>query len=193
MKKIKRVVKRTMFPKDKFQKVYTGNVFDRFIGLENILAECKGLSILDIGAAEGLIDYEFAKNGCSLIHGFERDPKRVNFAKLLFQEVPIESQFRKADLSIKFEKFNNKFKDILLDNYDITLYLGVYHHLIKQSKEEDVHEFIKCLLRKTKTYFVVRTNMIESIENIILEENFVVHYVAPPVKVVGQLKVYKRA
>lgn len=182
-----------IFPKDKFQKVYSGNIFDRMVGLERLLKECKDLSILDIGSAEGLIDYEFARNGCSLIHGFERDPKRVQFSKLLFQEVPIESQFRKADLSINFKQFDKKFNDILLDKYDITLYLGVHHHLVKQSSVEDVNRFVKYLLSKTKTFFAVRTNMIPSFENIILEENFVVHYEAPQVEIAGQLKVYKRA
>ena len=147
---------------------------------------------MDIGSAEGLIDYEFARNGASIIHGFERDIKRVKFSKLLFQEVPVKSKFHVADLSVSYKKFDKQFKTTLLGNYDIVLYLGIYHHLIKQTSVKNVQDFIKYLLDKTNTFFVVRTNMISSFENIIIEEGFQIYCEAPLIDIVGQLKIYKR-
>lgn len=174
------------------EKVYSGNIFERLEGLEPLLQDCKGASVLDIGCAEGLISYEFAKNGAAVIHGFEIDPRRVDFVKLLFQEVPIQSEFRTANLAVDFETFKKQFLDLLLGKYDIILYLGVYHHLVKQTSRENVHRFIEELLERTNKYFAVRTNMIDEFETIILSKGFKVFSEKDKTDTVGQLRIYKR-
>ena len=52
---------------------YSGNLFDRFAGLELVLPHAKDATVLDFGCCEGLIAYEFARAGCSLVHGFDID------------------------------------------------------------------------------------------------------------------------
>ena len=173
-------------------KVYSGNIFERMEGLESLFHDCKNKSILDVGCAEGLICYEFAKHGAVLIHGFEIDRRRVEFANLLFQEVPVKSEFRVANIATNFDKFEKQFSNSLLNQYDITLYLGVYHHLIRQTSPENVHEFISALLSRTATYFAVRTNMIDQFESIILSKGFEVFSEKAKTDTVGQLKIYKR-
>ncbi|HAV77201.1 MAG TPA: hypothetical protein DCX53_07595 [Anaerolineae bacterium] len=175
-----------------FDKVYSGNIFERIDGLEFLLNNCKGASILDVGCAEGLISYEFAKNGAKLIHGFEIDRRRVEFAKLLFQEVPIEHNFVAANIAVDFNKFQKQHSHFLLDKYDIVLYLGVYHHLIKQNSVEVVQGFISAMLSRTINYFAVRTNKLLEFEYLILSNGFELVFEKPAAATVGQLKIYKR-
>ena len=53
-------VRQRVFKKRSSKKIYNGNIFERFVGLEFIFEHCDGCSLLDIGSADGLIDYEFA-------------------------------------------------------------------------------------------------------------------------------------
>jgi len=191
MKKIITKLKKRL-PSQAFKKVYTGNIFERFIGLDILLKNCKNMKVLDFGSAEGLIAYEFSRSGVDLIHGFEIDKMRVKFSKRLFQEVPIESNFVSCNLAIDSKTFQNQHKNILLEKYDIVLYLGVYHHLLYQTDIENVHDMLKYLLKSCNTFFAVRTNRINEFEDIILKEGFETHYEAPIQKDVGLLKIYKR-
>jgi 2-polyprenyl-3-methyl-5-hydroxy-6-metoxy-1,4-benzoquinol methylase len=182
----------TVNPFKPLDKVYAGNIFERMQGLEILFSDCKGASVLDLGFAEGLISYELAKNGAEIVHGFEIDQRRVEFANTLFQEVPVQFEFRDANMAVDFRDFEITFSNILLPRYDIVLYLGVYHHLIKQTTVKSVHEFIEALLEKTGRYFAVRTNKINEFEHIILERGFDSVFEKQATATVGQIKIFKR-
>lgn len=100
---------------------------DRLSGLEPLLARSQGLTVLDLGAAEGIIGMEFLNRGASLVHGFEINEDRVHTANELCAGSP-ECQFWKADLS-DWGKFEELYAARLLKRYDIVLYLGLQQHL----------------------------------------------------------------
>ena len=65
---------------------HSGNSFDRFYGLDNLLSFCKNKSVLDVGNSDGLVTYEFARYGSNICHGIELDNERVQFCKRLFKQ-----------------------------------------------------------------------------------------------------------
>lgn len=174
------------------KKNFAGSLFDRFVGLDFILDKCSGSTVLDIGSNEGLISYEFAKRGSKLIHGFEKEKDMVKFTKRLFRDIPIENKFVGADLAVSGEEFDRKYQDILLKEYDIVLFLGVYHHLKYQMSEKDLHGLVELLLAKTKKWFVVRTNMLPEFESIVLDKNFQLVSSTPAKGSVGLLHIYEK-
>jgi len=174
-------------------KRFAGNLFDRFIGLDFLLEKCSHCTILDIGSNEGLVSYEFARHGSKIIHGLEKSMSMVLFSKRLFRDLPVESEFYQADLSISGNEFIKKHQSVLLDEYDIVLFLGVYHHLKNQMKENDLHELVEVLLAKTKKYFGVRTNSLPEFESLILNKNFkLVHSLPKKNTGVGLLHIYEK-
>ncbi len=125
----------------------------RLSGLEVLFENCRDSTVLDLGAAEGVIASYFANNGCKLIHGYELDPGRVEIAKKILSQTPVkEFEFRSADLS-SWEAFTSRQNGMLLDKYDIVLFLGLYHHL---PQNERMNTLLNAL-RKTGSFFAIRT------------------------------------
>jgi 2-polyprenyl-3-methyl-5-hydroxy-6-metoxy-1,4-benzoquinol methylase len=176
------------------KKVFAGNIFERFHGLDLLLPKCSGCTVLDFGSSYGLFSYEFARHGATTIHGFERDRSAVKFAKTLFQYVPIESAFMQANLAIPVEVFERKYAAQLLPQYDIVLFLGVYHHLLRQMPKDELHELIVALLHRCKKWFVVRTDQDSSeFEELIVNQGFVLGYfLQAPDEKLGPLSVYEK-
>jgi len=85
-----------IYSKDSKQTYYSSDEFgikgrrkgtdikERITGFEFLLDEVKGKSVLDLGCAEGLVSLEFAKQGASLVHGFEMQDISVETAKKSF-------------------------------------------------------------------------------------------------------------
>ena len=102
---------------------------ERLAGLEPLLAEAAGASVLDLGAAEGLVSATMARAGARVVHAFELDPARVRAAADLLERCEsADSEARVADLS-DWNAFTRVAGDVLRDRYDIVLFLGLYHHL----------------------------------------------------------------
>ncbi len=144
-------------------KNFTGNIFERFDGLEILFNNCKNKSILDLGSCDGLIAYEFARNGASRIDLFEKDKNRIKFSKRLFRDVPIESNHIALDIIKNFSKLENNTQK----KYDIVLFLGLYHHIKAAYKAKDIKRFIDFLVNKTREYLGVRTPKIPEVEKLI--------------------------
>ncbi|MGA2402373.1 MAG: glycosyltransferase [Syntrophobacteraceae bacterium] len=124
---------------------------ERFEGLDIIFENCSGMTALDLGAAEGVISLECLKRGTSLIHSFELDPSRIRIARRLCVEFP-NSEFRQANLS-NWREFSQEHFDLLLDSYDIVLYLGIHHHLPKPDRLTTLTE----AARRARKLFAIRT------------------------------------
>jgi glycosyltransferase involved in cell wall biosynthesis len=122
--------------------------------LEGVLSETRGTSVLDLGAAEGVISHAFAeKGGAKCIHGFEFEEGRVHFAERLLSRVPgTESVFRQADLS-DWGGFVNTNRDLLSEAYDTVLFLGLYHHLPGVVRKDVLRQ----ALCRSRRYFLIRT------------------------------------
>jgi len=107
----------------------------RLEGIADVLEECAGKTILDLGCAEGAIARSFMENGAASVHGFEYDETRVLDARNRCKDFQ-GATFRVSDLS-DWPRFIEKNADILLEHYDIVLYLGLHHHL-PPGKRKDI-------------------------------------------------------
>lgn len=86
-------------------------------GLEQLILEVKGKTVLDVGCAEGLVGITCAKAGALSTHGIEIVHKHVVFAVGY-----------KGDLPCTFEKADaNEY--VPRQQYDIVLMLAVLHKL----------------------------------------------------------------
>jgi SAM-dependent methyltransferase len=99
----------------------------RMSGLKHLSGACAGKSVLDLGAAEGLIARRFLQQGAALVHGFDIVPGRVAAARRICGDFP-NGAFWQADLS-DWGSFRAACAGHLLARYDIVLYLGLHHHL----------------------------------------------------------------
>ncbi len=125
----------------------------RIAGLDKLLENSRGTTVLDLGAAEGVIGSQFADQGCKLIHGFELEQSRVEVAQKLLSRTSVDYyEFRQANLD-SWSSFMDKNKDILLSSYDIVLFLGIYHHLAKIERLNTLFG----ALEKTRDWFAIRT------------------------------------
>ena len=123
----------------------------RLRGIESLLKSCSNKTVVDLGTGEGVIALEFLKNGAACVHGFDIDPLRLEEARRICSDYP-NSLFRPADLSC-YQKFRSENYDLLKDRYDIVLYLGLQHHLPKQTRIETLIE----ASRLARDFFLVRT------------------------------------
>jgi 2-polyprenyl-3-methyl-5-hydroxy-6-metoxy-1,4-benzoquinol methylase len=104
----------------------------RLAGLEVLLAECAGKTVLDLGASEGVIVRRLLDQGAALVHGFEREPSRVRLAASICGDLS-GAHFWEADLS-DWNAFETAHSAHLRERYDIVLYLGLHHHLPAASR-----------------------------------------------------------
>jgi SAM-dependent methyltransferase len=94
--------------------------------LQTLIEGAAGKTILDLGAAEGLISLKFIEAGAGWVDGVEFDASRVVQAAKLCSGHPGKAHFQVADLNLEPGIFE---QDRLAMEYDYVLYLGVHHHL----------------------------------------------------------------
>lgn len=171
---------------------FTGSAFDRLSGLDYLLNDCKGASILDIGCCDGLVAYEFAKSGAGLIHGIDCNISDIAFATRLFRSIPTESAFIHADVARGLERHFETHKAVFRNSYDIVLFLGIYHHLRRQMSLERLSALLDVLLGRSKSLFAIRTNLVSECESQVRASGFKLLYEAEKNSIVGKLQVYER-
>lgn len=125
----------------------------RLVGLERLLDESPGATVLDLGAAEGIIGREFANHGAELVHGFELSAERVATAdELLRDSLVPDHVMRQADLG-DWDSFETANRDVLREAYDIVLFLGLYHHLPPEARRQSLRR----ALARSRRWFALRT------------------------------------
>lgn len=67
-------------------------------GLDRLFMEARGKTILDVGAAEGLISIELAKAGAAAVHGVEIVPQHVEVANKLRGDLPVTFEVGDANV-----------------------------------------------------------------------------------------------
>lgn len=117
-------------------------------GLDPLLAECRGLSLLDVGCNNGSVAAAFAEAGAGPIAGFDFHPPSVAAARDLLPGANIFAH----DLT----------QGAPASRADIVLYLGVHHHLHKQCS--NARDVAKALMRQTNRYFAARAPIIHLTE-----------------------------
>lgn len=166
----------------------------RLDGLKQLFENSKDATVLDLGAAEGVIASYFAKNECKLIHGFELVEDRVKVAQNILSKTPVvQFAFHQAKL-ITWNQFIEQFKSIVLPQYDIVLFLGLYHHLLKEKRLKILYG----ALEKSKSWFAIRTPeslaKADDIQNKIVKKGFQLAFEekASPEENLGWLGIFKR-
>src|SRR5262249_30941881 len=106
----------------------TKSIEKRRSGLHLIAANASGLTVLDLGCAEGLAAAIFLDAGCSVLHGVDRKAARIEAARALFKNDP-RVRFDVADIAR--HDFHRRVN--CLTSYDIVLFLGVYQMLPKRA------------------------------------------------------------
>lgn len=97
---------------------------EQLLGLEVALLECAGKSVLDLGAAEGLIAIEFAKRGASRVLGVDSNVEFIRVAREELRKAnPLPVQFEIADVMELATDYLPPVK------YDIVLALAILHKL----------------------------------------------------------------
>ena len=112
------------------------------------------------------------RHGARQITGFDKIGEGIDFSRRLFKDVPVESRYVRTNLAIDCETFEQTHRTDLQDRYDIVLYLGVYQHLKRHMPAEELLDFVRYLANKARSWFVVRTNHMEEIHELILSCGF---------------------
>lgn len=138
---------------DRTDNLIAGSSSDRLSGLDELLAQCAGKTILDLGCHDGAVSAAFADHGASRIDGCDLSKKSIEKANLRFESKKITANFYLCDLS-RGEKALDKLA--LLPRYDLVLYLGMHHHLIRQMSPRKYRKFAEAIAQRTHTTLAVR-------------------------------------
>lgn len=92
---------------------------EQMTGLEQVVSEAPGKTVLDCGCAEGLISFELAKAGAASCLGLEAVRRHLDAARALNGELPCT--FERVDL--------NDFSLPAEKTFDIVLLLAILHKL----------------------------------------------------------------
>lgn len=114
----------------------------QMLGLEQVVREVRGKTVLDVGCAEGLIALQLAADGAASCHGMEIVPRFVDIANGLAAERGLPCTFEAANL--------NDFDLSGVAPADIVLLLSILH------KTQDPSKVCGALADKAKDLCVVR-------------------------------------
>ncbi|MGF1651255.1 MAG: class I SAM-dependent methyltransferase [Hyphomicrobiaceae bacterium] len=150
----------------------------RLDGLAPLLGNLEGKAVLDLGLAEGLVARAALLAGARVVHGFEIDATRVEVARNLCHGSG-HFTFRTADVS-DWARLRADHADLVLERYDVVLYLGLHHHL-PASRRGDV---LTALLALARTWIAIRTPRAvfeaEGLEQLIVDRGFAIEEFSQP-------------
>ncbi|WP_245479707.1 class I SAM-dependent methyltransferase [Hansschlegelia zhihuaiae] len=98
----------------------------RLDGLSGVLDACAGRSVLDLGAAEGVVARALCEKGAASVEGFELDPARVGRARRVCAGYD-GARFACLDLG-DLAAVDRAFA-ATPQSFDVVLHLGLHHHL----------------------------------------------------------------
>jgi SAM-dependent methyltransferase len=131
---------------------------DRLSGLRDLLRHIQGMSVLDVAMNHGLLGFEFARHGASLVHGCDYHEPAVSAARAIFAESAIPSRFEVVDLTGGAAALQRAFGKDYLPRYDLVLFLGIYHKLKDQTSDAVIAALVRHLADRAARYFVVRAS-----------------------------------
>lgn len=122
----------------------------RMDGISDLVLRARGKSVFDIGCNRGMVGFEFAVNGASLVHGCDIYEEGIKTAREVFADLrSVESRFEVADLTHGAAAL----KQFGAQQYDITLCLATYHKLKRIMEPKDLTALMQYFGRWTKGYF----------------------------------------
>lgn len=165
---------------------------ERFEGLAGLLDQAEGKSVLDLGAAEGLIAKAFFDHGAAYVDAYELEQSRVEKAICLFQKPGVT--FACMDLSdagcvSRLEAAAPS------GCYDIVLNLGLLHHLAPAARMRLLTASARLAKEKLAIRTPVATFESTHIQQFLEQEGFVLEsHVSPDLTAFsGPIWIFSRA
>lgn len=139
-----------MVEPNRIQRRVAGHHDIRLDGITDLVIRARGASVLDIGCNRGLVGFEFANNGATVVHGCDNYEVGIRTARELFADLrSVETKFEVVDLSKGVSSLGS-FGD---RRYDIVVMLATYHKLKRIMVPELLAEMMRHLGRRTVRYF----------------------------------------
>lgn len=134
----------------------------RMDGMSDLLIRARGMSVFDIGCNRGMVGFEFACNGATVVHGCDIYEKGIETAREVFADLrSVESRFEVVDLT----KGPGSLKVFGGRQYDVTLLLATYHKLKRTMEPDDLSALMLHFGRWTKRYLAWRATSDKPKEN----------------------------
>jgi SAM-dependent methyltransferase len=135
----------------KLQRRVAGYHDIRMDGMTDLVLRAKGCSVFDIGCNRGLVAFEMANNGASIVHGCDHFEPGVQTAREIFADLrAVQSHFAVLDLSEGANAVANEFG---ATQYDIVLCLATYHKLKRIMPADRLATLFIHFGKRTKRYF----------------------------------------
>lgn len=135
------------------QRRVTGYHDVRMDGMSDLLMRARGCSVLDIGCNRGMVGFEFACNGATIVHGCDIWDHGIDIARNVFADIrSVKAQFEIVDLS-KGPAALDVFRG---QRYDVILFLAIFLKLSRVMRMDDLGVLIEHLGKRCNRYFAWR-------------------------------------
>lgn len=125
----------------------------RLDGMTDLLMRARDASVMDIGCNRGMVGYEFAMNGATLVHGCDNYEAGIAAAREVFTDLrTVKSQFEVCDLRKgppALQAFGNQ-------RYDIVVMLATYHKLKREMTPDALSALMRAFAERTVKWFAWR-------------------------------------
>lgn len=134
----------------------------RLDGMLDLVIRARGSCVMDVGCNRGLVSFEMANNGATLVHGCDNYVEGIETARQMFADLrAVTSQFEVVDLAggpPALKPFGNQ-------RYDIMLMLATYHKLKRIMPEDQLAALTREFGRRTIKWFAWRATSDKPGEN----------------------------
>ena len=140
-----------------FQRRIIGYHGFRLDGLSDCLTRCADASVLDIGCNRGMVSYEFALSGATVLHGCDNYAKGMTVAHEVFADLRnVKARFEVVNLEKGGDAIKAAFGSDFHERYDFVLMLAIYHKLRRVMSLPDLLLLVRFLVDHCGRYFVWR-------------------------------------
>jgi SAM-dependent methyltransferase len=133
----------------------------RLDGLTDLLLRAPGASVLDVGCNRGLVGFEFAANGATVVHGCDNYAEGIQAARHLFCDLRgVSSQFEAVDLT-QGPRALQPFQQ----DYTMVLVLATVHKLARSMPETMLCQLVRALGERAERYVAWRATSEKAQQN----------------------------
>lgn len=126
----------------------------RMDGMTDLVMRARGASVLDIGCNRGLVGFEFACNGASIVHGCDIFGPGIVTAREIFADLrSVQSKFEVVDLTGGPKAFAAAFG---AQDYDFVVLLATYHKLKRIMAPDALAELMTDFARRCAGFLAWR-------------------------------------
>lgn len=134
----------------------------RLDGLADILPRASGASVFDVGCNRGAVCHDLVLAGANLVHGCDNYAQGMQTANEWFADIrSVKSKFEVVDLTGGGAAIEKAFGADLLPQYDIMIFLAIYHKLWRVMDKNELRNLVVWLIDHTGKFFVWRGSLEE--------------------------------